>query len=67
MLGTLLAVMTVFLFFRESAIDSLPKRREKLGVLGAIWEAITAHSHRPAYPAEVALGSGRDSNPREAK
>ena len=62
MLGTLLAVMIVFLFFREPAIDNLPKRREKLGVLGAIWEAVTAHSHRPAYPAEVALGSGKTAH-----
>jgi uncharacterized membrane protein YfcA len=53
MLGMLLAVMTVFLFLREPAIDRLQRRRrEKLGVLSAIWEAITAHSHRPAYSAE---------------
>jgi MFS family permease len=56
MLGTLLVVMTVFLFLREPAIDNMPKRKQKLGVLGAIWEAVTAHSHRPAYPAEVAVG-----------
>jgi MFS family permease len=54
MLGTLFLVMTVFLFIREPAIDNLPRRRpEKLSVLGAIWEAITAHSHRPVYPGET--------------
>jgi MFS family permease len=53
MLDTLFAAMTVFLFLREPAIDRLQRRRrERQGVLGAIWEAITAHSHRPAYPAE---------------
>jgi MFS family permease len=63
MLGTLLAVMAVFLFVREPAIDNLrPRRRtEKLSILGAIWEAITAHSHRPAYPAEVDMRSERQT------
>ena len=62
MLGTLLAVMMVFLFVREPEIDNLqPARRaEKLSLLGAIWEAITAHSHRPAYPAEVDVRSEQD-------
>jgi MFS family permease len=61
MLGALLAVMTVFLFMREPGIDNLRSRRraEKLSVPRAIWEAITAHSHRPAYPAEVGVGSER--------
>jgi hypothetical protein len=46
-------LLPVFLFLREPAIDKLQRRRrERLGVLGAIWEAITARSHRPAYPAE---------------
>ncbi|MFI5379717.1 MAG: MFS transporter, partial [Tepidisphaerales bacterium] len=62
MLGTLLAVMTVFLFVREPAIDNLPRRRSgKLSILGAIWEAVTAHSHRPACPAEVDMRSERDA------
>ena len=62
MLGILLAVMTVFLFMREPAIDNLKPRgrTEKLGILGAIWEAITAHSHRPAYPAEIDLPRTQD-------
>jgi MFS family permease len=61
MLGTLLAVMAVFLFLREPAIDNLPRRRAaKLSVLWAIWEAITAHSHRPVFPAEVDLRRERD-------
>jgi predicted MFS family arabinose efflux permease len=62
MLGTLLAVMMVFLFMREPEIDNLrPARRaEKLSMLEAIWEAITAYSHRPAYPAGVDLHSEQD-------
>jgi MFS family permease len=62
MLAALLAVMTVFLFVREPAIDNLARRRraEKLSLRGAIWEAITAHSHRPAYPAEIDLPHRRE-------
>jgi len=57
MLGTLLVVMMVFLFVREPAIDNLPSRRQtrKRTLMESIWEAITAHSHRPAYPAEIDL------------
>lgn len=62
MLGTLLVVMTVFVFVREPAIDNLSKRgRAKLSIRGAIWEAISAHSHRPAYPAQVDMRSERDT------
>ena len=63
MLGTLLAVMIVFLFMREPAIDSLPRRGRaaKVGIMGAIWEAITADSHRPTHPAEVDLRHERDA------
>jgi MFS family permease len=56
MLGTLFVVMPVFLFRREPAIDSMPRRRrEKLPLGDAVWEAITAASHRPAYPGEVCV------------
>ncbi len=48
MLGTLLFVMPFFLFRREPAIDSMLRRgSEKLSFREAIWEAITAASHRP--------------------
>jgi len=64
MLGTLLVVTIAFLFVREPAIDTMPRRNlGKLTVWGTIWEAITAHSHRPAYPAEIAVSSGRDRRP----
>jgi len=54
MLGTLLVVMLIFLFVREPGIDNLPRRRAKKLPLGAaIWEAVTAHSHHPDYPAEI--------------
>jgi hypothetical protein len=60
MLGTLLVVMVSFLFVREPAIDAMPHRKlGKLTFWGNFWEAITAHSHRPAYPAEIAVSSER--------
>ncbi len=58
MLGTLLLVMTIFLWMREPAIDNLPRRRlPKLPFFANLWEAITAHSHHPDYPAEIAVDS----------
>jgi MFS family permease len=61
MLGTLLLVMAVFLFLREPAIDKMPHRNlGKLTLRSAIWEAVTAHSHHPAYPAEIAVSSERE-------
>jgi hypothetical protein len=63
MLGALLVLMPFFLIHREPAIDNMPRR--KLGRLtfrAAVWEAITAHSHNPAYPSEISVeGKGRKS------
>src|SRR6266850_1286732 len=57
MLGTLLVVTVVFLFVREPAIDNLPRRASaKLNLWGNLWEAVTAHSHNPAYPSEISVG-----------
>jgi MFS family permease len=54
MLGTLLLVMPVFLWRREPAIDNMARRSlGKLPFHKAVWEAISASSHRPAYPGEV--------------
>jgi MFS family permease len=56
MLGILLVVMAVFLFFREPAIDSM--QRKPMGTVSFfahLWEAVTAHSHHPDYPAEIAV------------
>src|SRR6266571_2533890 len=59
MLGTLLVVTFVFLFVREPAIDNLPRRNlGKLTLRATIWEAVTAHSHHPANPAEIAVSGG---------
>ena len=56
MLGTLLIVMPAFLLRREPAIDNMARRRMgKLSLRDALWEAITAASHRPAYPDEVCV------------
>jgi hypothetical protein len=61
MLGTLLLVTVAFLFRREPAIDAMPHRKlGKLTFWGNFWEAITTHSHRPAYPAEIAASSERE-------
>ena len=61
MLSTLLVVMAAFLFVREPAIDAMPHRKlGKLTFWGNFWEAITAHSHRPAYPAEIAVSSEKE-------
>jgi MFS family permease len=65
MLGTLFIVMTVFVFQREPAIDSMKRRtRAKLGLRATIWEAITAHSHHPDYPAEIAVQSEKENRGR---
>ncbi len=56
MLGTLLVVMPLFLFRREPAIDSMSRRHlGKLPFRQAVWEALTASSHRPACPGEICL------------
>ena len=61
MLGALLVVTVAFLFVRESAIDTMPRRNlGKLNLWGTIWEAISAQSQRPAYPAEIAVSSERE-------
>ena len=56
MLGTLLIIMTVFVFIREPAIDNMKRKPAgKRGLRATIWEAVTAHSHHPDYPAEIAV------------
>ena len=65
MLGTLLMVTVIFLFVREPAIDTMPRRNlGKLTFWGNFWEAITAHSHRPAYPAEIGVSTEREQTTR---
>jgi MFS family permease len=62
MLGTLLIIMLVFLFKREPGIDNLPPGKPtKRNWTGNIWEAITAHSHHPDYPAEIAIESKQET------
>ena len=61
MLGMLLVVMVVFLFVREPAIDNIPRRNlGKRTLRGTIWEAIAAHSHNPAYSAEIAIAAEKE-------
>src|SRR5882672_5154776 len=56
MLGMLLVLMPFFLIHREPAIDNMPRRKlAKMTLREAIWEAITAHSHNPAYPSEISV------------
>lgn len=64
MLGTLMAAMACFLWRREPAIDNLPRRRlGELSFSANLWEAITAHSHHPDYPAEIAVESREKDSP----
>ncbi|HWD18004.1 MAG TPA: MFS transporter [Verrucomicrobiae bacterium] len=66
MMGILLVVMLVFLFVREPAIDNMARRQ--LGprtFWETIWEAITANSHHPDYPAETSA-PGRKREPGSA-
>ncbi len=62
MLGTLLILMLGFLFKREPAIDAMARRHLAPRTFwGSFWEAITAASHRPAYPAEIAVTPEKDT------
>jgi predicted MFS family arabinose efflux permease len=64
MLGAVLVAMAIFLWMREPAIDNLPRRRlPRLSFFGNLWEAITAHSHHPDYPAEIAVESENKGQP----
>lgn len=63
MLGTLFVIMIFFVFVREPAIDNMTRRpSSKLSLGGTIWEAITAHSHHPDYPAEIAVDAKKESS-----
>jgi predicted MFS family arabinose efflux permease len=62
MLGTLFLIMLVFVFVREPAIDNMTRRMpQERGLRATIWEAITAHSHHPDYPAEIAVDAEKES------
>jgi MFS family permease len=61
MLGKLLIIMPFFLIHREPAIDNMPRRKlGKMTLREAVWEAITAHSHNPSYPSEIARANEPD-------
>jgi MFS family permease len=63
MLGTLLVIMPFFLIHREPAIDNMPRRKQgKMTWREAVWEAITAHSHNPSYPAEISVQQEKPKN-----
>jgi MFS family permease len=54
MLGALLVATAAFVWIREPAIDSMRRRRiPNATFIDNIWEAITAYSHHPDYPAEI--------------
>jgi hypothetical protein len=54
MLSALLVIMSIFVWLREPAIDNMKRRRlPKLSFLDNLWEAVTAYSHHPDYPAEI--------------
>jgi predicted MFS family arabinose efflux permease len=70
MVGTLLVVCVGFLLRREPAIDEMPPQPEQPNTLfGAVWEAVTAQSHRPVpqdLRTEMAgeSAAAADANPR---
>jgi hypothetical protein len=47
MVGALLAITVIFLFWREPAIDALERRPLHLNWRQRLWEILTAQSHRP--------------------
>jgi MFS family permease len=47
MVGVLLLITLIFLFWREPAIDALERRPLKLKWRQRLWEILTAQSHRP--------------------
>ena len=58
-------VVLLCLLLCEPGIDDMPRRPlGKLTLGGALWEAITAHSHHPDYPAEIAVQPEREKAPR---
>jgi MFS family permease len=62
MLGTLFLIMLVFVFVREPAIDNMTRGvPSERGLRATIWEAITAHSHHPNYPAEIAVDAEKEN------
>jgi hypothetical protein len=49
-------VMLFFVFAREPAIDNMPRQAVgRMSFLEKLWEAVTAFSHHPDYPAEIAV------------
>jgi MFS family permease len=61
MLGTLLVAMSIFVWLREPAIDNMERRRlPKQSFIDNIWEAVTAYSHHPDYPAEIEVKPERE-------
>lgn len=66
MFSVLIVVMAIFLWMREPAIDNMARRQlGKLSFFENLWEAITAHSHHPDYPAEIAVEDAK-SRPEQA-
>ena len=69
-LQALLVVCVGFLAWREPAIDEMPPQQvQSESFLGALWEGITAQSHRPvpqALRTEIAgeSAAAADANPR---
>jgi MFS family permease len=62
MLGTLVVAMSIFVWMREPAIDNMRRRQlPKTSFLDNVWEAVTAYSHHPDYPAEIEVKPQKES------
>jgi len=67
MVGTALLVMLYFLMNREPAIDTMTPRPPKAtGLWQALWEAVTAQSHR-RVPEEVREDIARGKSPDDSQ
>jgi MFS family permease len=61
MLGALLIATAVFVWLREPAIDNMRRRQlPNLSFFENLWEAVTAYSHHPDYPAEIEVQPNRE-------
>ena len=64
MLGALVVATAGFVWLREPAIDNMRRRQiPDASFLDNLWEAVTAYSHHPDYPAEIEV---QPSNRQEA-
>jgi len=65
MVGVLLVITLIFLFWREPAIDDLERRPLNLNWRERLWEILTAQSHRPVPMSVREKIAGEQTTPIE--